>query len=526
MFKHPLPGKTATLHSFALLSVSLAGLALTGPAGAQTVVSQGSPFLGCTVGATATGVNYPEAEVEPWVVTDPIHPNHLIAAWQQDRWSDGGSHSLMSGASTDGGASWSNALVPGIDACSGGTGDFAFDRASDPWVTFSADGSIAYFMSLAFFNDPPTGGSGANAMLVSRSTDGGVSWGAPTALIYDNDLNAFNDKNSMTADPHINNNAYAVWDRLKNVAGAANNPHGDDAADARARRRSEINRGGTSENSRFAYVGPSYFSRTTDGGLTWEAPKIIHDPGVTAQTIANQVVVLPDANGTVMDFYTNIDHNGGTSIGFVKSTNHGATFGPAQTAQKTNITLRGTVTPDAKQPVRDANILYDVAVDPGNGNLFLVWQSGQAQNVDRVAFSMSTNGGGSWSAPVLIAKTPYSPNKLRTQSFIPSVEVGANHKVYVTYYDFTYDTNNGQESTDYWSITCDIGAAADCRTPGGWGELTRLTAASFDILNAPVAVGHFLGDYQGLTRRAGGMAAVYGIAIGPNNNQIVASPIP
>lgn len=508
-----------------IFSSGLAGTALVSqPALAFDVLSGPSPFASCTVGATAGGISYPEAEVEPWVATDPSNSNHLIAGWQQDRWSDGGSRSLMSAHSHDGGATWTRVVVPKINACSGGTGDMAFDRSSDPWVAISKNGTYTYFMSLSFFNDPPTGGSGANAMLVNRSLDGGFTWENPQTLIYDNDLNAFNDKNSMTVDPLHDNIAYAVWDRLKNVAGAANNPHGDGAADARARRREAINRGGTSENNRFAYVGPSIFTRTTDGGASWENPRIIYDPGTTAQTIANQVVVLP--NGTVMDFYTNIDHNGQTSIGYVKSTDQGQTFGPGTMAVKTNITMRGTQTPDAKQAVRDGNILFDVAVDPASGNLYLVWQDGRLQNVDRVHFSMSTNGGASWSRPVMIAATPYSPNKLRMQSFIPSVEVGAGGKVYVTYYDFTNDLSTSGEATDFWAISCNINGSDDCRTAGGWGQLVRLTPSSFDMLNAPVARGHFLGDYQGLAQQGGAMRAVFGIATGPNLNDMVTTTIP
>jgi hypothetical protein len=38
--------------------------------------------------------------------------------------------------------------------------------------------------------------------------------------------------------------------------------------------------------------GPSYFTRTTDGGLTREAARPIYDPGLDRQTI-NQIVVLP-----------------------------------------------------------------------------------------------------------------------------------------------------------------------------------------------------------------------------------------
>ena len=50
-----------------------------------------------------------------------------------------------------------------------------------------------------------------------------------------------------------------------------------------------------------------------------------------------------------------------------------------------------------------------------------------------------------------------------------------------------------------------------------WGDEQRLTTSSFNILDAPVARGHFLGDYMGLA--ASGMTTVvpvFGVATAPN----------
>ena len=525
------------IHLFKPVTTALLGcaaLVLTaGAAGAGPLVqvTGPSPFSGCTADNVAgqPGTNYPEAEVEPWIEVNPANSSNLIAGWQQDRWSNGGSRSLMSGYSTNGGASWTPVVVPGLTKCSDGN----YDRASDPWVAITKDG-VALFMSLVFMNDEPSGAGGDNAMMMSRSTDGGASWGAPQFLINDTNGQVFNDKNAVTADPNDGRYAYAVWDRLVDnllpVDGKANGHKangGDGAANARARHKEAVNRGGTNENFR-SYIGPAYFARTIDGGLTWEAAKELYNPGTNAQTISSQVAVLN--NGDVLDFFTVILHNGQTSISYVKSSDHGATFGPVQLAVKTSVTTNGTVTPDAKESVRDGNILFDLAIDrndgAGKGNLYLVWQDGQAQNIDRVAFSMSTNSGVSWSAPVLINKTPNSTNKLRNQAFIPSVEVGAGHQVFVTHYDFRNDTNNGKESVDMWAISCNIFLGANCRTAGGWGNEVRLTDTSFNILDAPVARGHFLGDYQGLVNAGGTVKALFGKAVGTNVNDMFMANIP
>jgi len=525
--------KINTFRSICLASACTAGLGFATQAAASdpVTVSGASPFAACSV--AQPGTNYFNAEVEPWVDANPSNPDNLIAGWQQDRWSNGGARSLMSGYTLDGGQNWTQVVVPGINKCSGGTGNFAFDRSSDPWVTISPDGT-AYFMSLSFNNDEPSGAGGDNAMLVSRSTDGGASWSAPQALILDTDGQIFNDKNAVTADPSDSNFVYASWDRLVDftLPSAGNRARGGDgAANARARYRKIHNLGGMAINP-VTFLGPAYFTRTINGGTSWEPARLIHDPGPNAQTINNLIAVLH--NGDVMNFFTEILHNGKTRIGYVRSTDQGFSFDRMKVAVDMNVTLFGTTTPDARAPVRDANILFDVAVDrhhdhhaEHHNNIYLVWQDGRFQNLDRVFFSMSTNDGASWSPPVMIAKTPYSTNKLRRQSFIPSVEVGADHKVVVTYYDFRNDTDSKtEELSDLWAISCDIAIGADCRTAGGWGSEARLTPASFNMLDAPVARGHFLGDYQGLVNAGGNVIAVFGKAVSDNQNDIFSTKVP
>lgn len=537
MFPDRTMALSAMLRKCLLGFASIAGIVLVIPsaASAEVKVTGASPFSGCTQDNVAgqPGINFQEAEVEPWVDADPRNPSHLIAGWQQDRWSDGGSRSLMSGYSANGGATWTPVVVPGITLCAGGQ----FERASDPWVTISPDGT-AYFMSLSFMNDEPSGAGGDNAMLVNRSTNGGASWGAPITLILDTDGQLFNDKNSMTADPHDSRFVYAVWDRLEDFtlphgkkkvgvdAKVGGNTGGGNGADgpANARNRLKNIRSGATINKATIYTGPSLFVRTTNGGSSWEPAKKIFEPGSNAQTINNLIEVLP--NGTVIDFFTHILNSGSVKLGMVKSNDKGAHFGALQHAFEMVVTNAGTVTPDAKEPVRDANILFDVAVDDDNGNIYAVWQDGRQGNIDRVAFSMSTNGGNSWSPAIVVNATPQSKNKLREQAFVPSVEVSADHKIVVTYYDFRNDTSDGRELTDFWSISCNPAAGANCRSKTAWGNETRLSSASFDMLEAPVARGHFLGDYMGMVKSAGGVTSVFGKSVGPNLNDMFARTIP
>ena len=63
-------------------------------------------------------------------------------------------------------------------------------------------------------------------------------------------------------------------------------------------------------------------------------------------------------------------------------------------------------TPDLGLDVRDAAILFDVAVDPDNGNLYVVWQDARFTGFDQIAYSQSTDDGFTWSEPVRINQTP------------------------------------------------------------------------------------------------------------------------
>ena len=65
------------------------------------------------------GFGYVDSEVEPWVVVNPTNPDNIVAFWQQDRWSNGGSRGNMAGTSLDGGSTWDIVQVPGITDCTG-----------------------------------------------------------------------------------------------------------------------------------------------------------------------------------------------------------------------------------------------------------------------------------------------------------------------------------------------------------------------------------------------------------------------
>ncbi|MBW8852425.1 MAG: exo-alpha-sialidase [Xanthomonadales bacterium] len=294
--ERPAPARAAAPASAS--AVAVAGRRITGgpqpavPAEPLAYVASGASALAASCAAGAgSGVAFVGAEVEPRLAIHPTRPGVMVAAWQQDRWSDGGARALVAATSLDGGRNWTRTPLP-FSRCGGGSvlngGDY--ERASDPWVSYGPDG-VLHAMSLSFSGGTFQTGS-ANAMLASRSFDDGRTWTAPVTLIRDAET-AFNDKNAITADPHDARYVYAVWDRLTAIG----------------------NR------------GPTYFTRSTDGGAHWEAARPIFDPGQRSQTIGNLVVVLSD--GTLLDVFDRIDSPlGGLQTAraqVIRSTDRGAT---------------------------------------------------------------------------------------------------------------------------------------------------------------------------------------------------------
>lgn len=458
-----------------------------------------SPFAACTADANQGGVNYADTEVEPWVDVNPTNPNVIVGSWQQDRWSDGGARGLVVGRSLDGGATWQAVPVPGIVKCTGG----AYSRASDPWLSFAPDGAL-YHISLSF------SAIGAdNAVLVSKSTDSGASWSAPVTLRRDDRANAFNDKETITADSTDPRYVYAIWDRLLTPS----------------ERASEV----AAEHA-LGFRGPVWFSRTTDAGATWETARIIYDPGEINQTIGNQVIVLPNADPgaapTLLDGFAliynrkNAHKLRGYHVAVIRSEDRGGRWSPPTIIS--TFTPPAVVDPDrlgggSPFPVRTGNIIPEFAADPSApGHAYAVWQDSDAAGRSVIKLSKSVDRGQTWSVPMQVNQTPGTLG-LNSQAFNANVAVAADGTVAVTYYDLRRnadDPDAANTRTDYFLAHCHPGPAnGGCAGAAGWSE-QRLTPQSFNLQAAPVARGEFLGDYNGLKASGTSFLAFYAVADG------------
>jgi hypothetical protein len=407
-----------------------------------------SPFAAGCSGVPDTGTLYAGAEVEPFASANPRNPLNLVGVWQQDRWSNGGSRGLGTGYSFDGGITWKR-VYPPFSVCAGGNAanNGNYERATDPWVSFSPNG-VAHQMALSF-DDTIVPGKPASALLASRSTDGGRTWSKSIVLQADTE-ERFNDKNAMTADPTDSRYVYGVWDRLSFVPGEG--------------------------------AGPILFARSVDNGVSWEPTRIIYDPGLTTQTIGARIEVLP--NGKLVNLFTQIDLITNESTLYVLLSSDKGTTWAAPIKIADAITF-GARDPETGALIRDGSILAQLAISR-KGVITVVWQDARfspGNTLEGIVVSQSSDGGNTWSAPVQINRDPL------VQAFLPSVHVRKDGTVGITYYDLRSNTADPATLlTDVWLTRSRDGVT--------WRE-SRISKP-FDMAKAPEANGLFVGDYQGL----------------------------
>lgn len=386
-----------------------------------------------------------ETQAEPYLAVNPENSDHLIAVYQESRFANGGARTLNYSVSFDGGATWTEGILPGLTVASNGP----WQRASDPWVTFGPNNRV-YYISLLFNQSTPD-----NAIGVSTSTDGGVTWGQPVE-VFRSTLD-FNDKESIVADaypgsPHFGN-VYAAWDINKSVNGQF--------------RHQEL-----------------VVARSTNGGSHWGKPKRIRKKGANIGVIPR---VGPD--GTVYAVWGGGPLNGSRFvIYFSKSTNGGRKWStPAELAD---------IIFDEIPNVRGGEFLVSFDVNPVNGDLFIAWQDARFTGIGQASLIISRNDGQTWSSPQRISDGPDD-----SPAFTVSVAANRQGHLAVSYYSFQNDPQRSFFADKYVRISRDGGQTFE---PG-----LRITPQSFDIRAASQAGGFFLGDYVGLAGTESGFQLLW-----------------
>ncbi len=321
----------------------------------------------------AGGASQPETEMEPFLAIDPENPRHLLAAYQEDRFSDGGCRNLTSAVSFNGGTTWQEVPLPNLTVADGGP----YQRTSDPWVAFGSGGR-AYLVSLGF-NET----NAQNGVYLSSSDDGGLTWSNPVSV--HSGTQTFDDKEAVVVDTRDDSpykgRVYVGWDSIN-----ASNQQ------------------------------PELIAYSDDGGRTFQGPATLMSQG---QSLGIVPAVGP--GGIVHAVW--LTFLGRQPLLLAShSTDGGRTWSPPATIS--SISAFGV------DGSRTGAGIPSVAIDGRNGSLYVVWEDDRfSPGTDQIVLSRSTDGGETWSPPQRVSDGPND-----AASFTPAVAVTPEGWLGVSYY--------------------------------------------------------------------------------------------
>ncbi len=390
-----------------------------------------------------------QTQVEPGTFA---YGSTLVAAVQTGRFFDGGASNVAWSTSQDGGGTWTGGYLPATTVNSTPAGPFP--RVSDPSAAYDAKHGVWMIATLGF-------GGTTDAVLVSRSTDGGLTWDAPvtvsatTSDSYDKPWIACDNGGSS---PFFGN-CYATWD-----------------------------------NGSLQIL----MSTSTDGGLTWGAGQA----PVRAFGLGGQPVVQP--NGQVI--VPALDAFGNRIIVFDSSD------GGEQWSRRRKIArVRGHDTA-ALTGLRDGAGLPSVAID-GAGTVYVAWADCRFRfrcTANDIVLRTSANGL-KWSR---LTRVPIDPLTIGVDHFIAGLAVepgtsGSTAHLALTYYYYP----NANCTVD----TCELYAGLTASLDGG------ATWSAPQVLAGPMSLnwlaltdqGYMVGDYVSTAFSDGNIIATFASASAP-----------
>lgn len=476
---------------------------------------------------------YIGAAVEPTIAVNPMNPKKMVAAWQQDRISNGAALLTSIAFSRDGGKTWRPSKIP-LQSCQCGINQ----RSGDDWLSYSSDGKRVYLCAgvLNATQDPTT--ENQFGVIVSTSKNDGKTWSEPQYLFssmnYISDPTqqfANSDKNSITADPNNPGRAIAVWANFN----PASSSHG-------------ISQG----------------SYTLDRGNTWSAVQQVYDPfpdlvqqglsnGIQNDNQAsnNVVVILPARQrkkscsgdsggdwGDWLNFAVRVYARPGatdsqyvndsfpfkyslTDIVLVRSQDHGRKWDPKAKivipSFVNNLLFTGGYTYDSSGNItggvgdrmRNDQTVPSYNVNAKNGYLYVAYQSSafRQDQLQQIGLVTSRDDGHTWSNPVQVNKTPADASN--PQAFAPFVAITRKGRVGVLYFDFRHDDRSDLHHTpmDAW-----LAIYQEVKDPHGGStgigldfiEEIRLSGQSYIAQNGPKTTQGYMTDSDYLFLTVGG----------------------
>jgi hypothetical protein len=404
------------------------------------------------VSSHATG-NEPLIQIssDPYTNTDSQHATQVepdtfsfgttvVSVFQSGRFYNGGASNIGFSTSIDSGTTWTPGFLPGTTVNATPPGIYA--RTSDAAVAFDAKHHTWIVSYLGLF---PNGNGAQVDLLVSRSTDGGFTWGNPVAADTSGD---FLDKNWIVCDNSLSSpfygNCYQEFD---------DNTLGD----------------------------LIQMTTSSDGGLTWGAPQ------GTANSdfgIGGQPLVQPNGNVVVPIIgFKNSASQPFKMISFM-STNGGASWGATTRLAEIDFHI--------PQGVRATIPLPSAEIDK-SGKIYVVWQDCRFENGcanNDLVLSTSKNGT-RWSTPVQV---PIKPVGSGADFFIPGLAVdsttsGSSAHLGLSYY--FYPVANCQTA----SCLLTVGFISSTNGGASWSKPEQLAGPMLLKWLPLTTQGYMVGDY-------------------------------
>ena len=424
-------------------------------------VTPGSPFQ-ISSDPYTNSTSQHQTEVEP---DSYSYGSTIVSATQVGRFNDGGASNIGWATSTDNGTTWHGGFLPNttVYATPAGT----FDRVSDPSVTYDSAHKQWMISSLAISNafGTPVGA----AVIMSISSDGGLTWNAPVTVANAN--GGFFDKDWIVCDntttSQFYGHCYVEWDIASN---------GDLVQ----------------------------MSTSSDGGNTWSAGQATAD---NATGLGGQPLVQP--NGTVVVPFLSTGALGSTSsISAFTSNNGGSSWNNSVSiASQTDHQVASIRT----EPLPSAEI--DSA-----GKVYVAWQDCRFESgcsANDIVMSTSTDGN-TWSA---VQRIPTDAVGSGVDHFIPGIAVDSTtsgttaHLALAYYY---YPNANCTTST----CQLEVGFVSSVDSGNTWSTSTTLTPTAMNLTwLANTTDGYMVGDYISTSFSDGKAFPLFISASAPNGSQ-------
>ena len=385
--------------------------------------------------------------------------SRLVAVSQVGRFFNGGASGIGFSTLDGSGNVVASGVLPGITFQNGNGG--TFERVSDPTVAYDARRNVWLVSSI-----PLTVNVTVPDVFVSRSTDGGLTFGNPIAIVHGRIPSPDLDKNWTACDntptSPFYGNCYTTYDDF-------------------------------SDGNRL------YVSTSRDGGLTWDAPR---QTANGASGLGGQPVVQP--NGTVIIPATNAFE---TAIIAFRSTDGGATWSsPVLVSSIIDHLVAGGL---RSPPLPSAEI--DAA-----GTVYVVWQdcrfrAGCAAN--DIVMSTSTDGV-SWSH---VARIPIDGTGSGVDHFIPGIGVdpdtsGPAAKLGLTYYFY----RSAQCGAGHAPCHLEVGYVQSNDGGVTWSHPIDVAGPFGVSLIADTSQGRMVGDYISTSWLGGKAFGAFAVARPPS----------